>query len=52
MACISEKITYNILIWTHKRKRPLGKSSRTLKDNIKMDLKYKSYMWTAFIYFG
>jgi hypothetical protein len=40
-----------ILISNPKRKRPLVKSRRTLKDNIKMDLKEQDVrVWSEFIW--
>jgi hypothetical protein len=45
IACIREKINAcNISIRIHEKKPLLGTPSHTLKNNIKMDLEYKSYM--------
>jgi hypothetical protein len=39
VACMGEISAYNILVGKHERMRPLGRDSRGMEDNIRMDLR-------------
>jgi hypothetical protein len=41
---------YRTLVWRHDGKRPLGRYTYRMDDNIKMDLQEVGWAWTGLIW--